>query len=670
MSSQNIDAKGPINPDLAKERECSTVDVQSMKAFLGEMIYFTREEYDQAMRYRDKMVQQIKPIFYENFYNLDRDAKYQMVFKKSLDIMEFVKEHNCEHLVTMYTVGHIMGPEKFLFSLHVTMFLDAIDVWSTSEQREYWKNMLKHNAIFATYVQTEIGHGTYLRGLETTATYDKSTQEFVIDSPTLTSIKFWPGGAAHSCNYAIVMAKLVLDGQEHGIHAFIVQLRSLENHKVVPGLELGDIGRKFGFDSTDNAYLKFNKLRIPRSHMLMRFARVTPDGKFERLRSELLMYAAMLLMRGTLCLYGPFFLTISSTIAIRYSCVRRQTVNAQGVEQQVINYQTQQYRLFPALAATYALSFAGWTFRRILITYQKKTNDFKNITSEVLAQLHAVSAGLKSVSFGDCLKFAQSNRLCCGGHGYSASSGLGQIIQEADAGSTYEGDNIVLLLQTARFLLKCTQKGIVPHLELANLDELKSTSLYKNFESYFNVFFRLYEESINEVTSKIMKLIREDNLPELEAWNRCSSQLIIAARIYIDIFVIFANLHCIHSNPVMANRKALSELFELYVLYEITDVYSGSILRFNVLDLNVFNEWKEKLLNLLPVIRVNAVALVDSFGMQDANLCSSLGAYDGNAYERLFDFAQQSQFNEKKVHDVYEKYLKPYAVRHKQKSKL
>jgi len=38
-----------------------------------------------------------------------------------------------------------------------------------------------------------VGHGTYVRGLETTATYDRTTQEFVIDSPTMTSTKFWPG---------------------------------------------------------------------------------------------------------------------------------------------------------------------------------------------------------------------------------------------------------------------------------------------------------------------------------------------------------------------------------------------------------------------------------------------------------------------------------------------
>lgn len=40
--------------------------------------------------------------------------------------------------------------------------------------------------------------GTHLRGLETTATYDPATQEFVLNSPTVSSIKWWPGGRKHS----------------------------------------------------------------------------------------------------------------------------------------------------------------------------------------------------------------------------------------------------------------------------------------------------------------------------------------------------------------------------------------------------------------------------------------------------------------------------------------
>lgn len=100
----------------------------------------------------------------------------------------------------------VIGPEKILFNLHFTMFKDAIEVWGTPEQSGYWKNLMNDNVIFGTYVQTELGHGTYLRGLETTATYDKNSKEFIIDSPTLTSIKFWPGG----CKRIILGINLVL----------------------------------------------------------------------------------------------------------------------------------------------------------------------------------------------------------------------------------------------------------------------------------------------------------------------------------------------------------------------------------------------------------------------------------------------------------------------------
>jgi len=40
------------------------------------------------------------------------------------------------------------------------------------------------------------------------------------------------------------------------------------------GVTLGDIGPKFGFDSTDNGFLRFNHVRIPRENLLMKYAQV------------------------------------------------------------------------------------------------------------------------------------------------------------------------------------------------------------------------------------------------------------------------------------------------------------------------------------------------------------------------------------------------------------
>ncbi len=86
------------------------------------------------------------------------------------------------------------------------------------------------------------------------------------------------------------------------------------------------------------------------------------------------------------------------------------------------------------------------------------------------------------------------SRQCCGGHGYSLASGIPQVIQEADAGSTYEGDNVVMLLQTARYLLKYAQTNTSPHLALHDMDRVKSSPFYKRFERLFSIHYRLYDE--------------------------------------------------------------------------------------------------------------------------------------------------------------------------------
>ena len=56
-----------------------------------------------------------------------------------------------------------------------------------------------------------------------------------------------------------------------------------------------------------------------------------------------------------------------------------------------------------------------------------------------------------------------------------------------------------------------------------------------------------------------------------------------------------------------------------------------------------------KLLDLLAAIRPNAIALVDGFDCPDHLLQSVLGRYDGNVYENMYKWAQQSPLNKTQV---------------------
>lgn len=58
------------------------------------------------------------------------------------------------------------------------------------------------------YCQTEIAHGSDVQGLQTTATYDKATDEFVIHTPNPRATKWWPGDLGRTANHALVVAQI------------------------------------------------------------------------------------------------------------------------------------------------------------------------------------------------------------------------------------------------------------------------------------------------------------------------------------------------------------------------------------------------------------------------------------------------------------------------------
>ena len=61
--------------------------------------------------------------------------------------------------------------------------------------------------------------------------------------------RWWPGALGRTATHAVVYASLLLpraDGttKDMGIHAFMLQIRSLEDHTDMPGLMIGTIGER------------------------------------------------------------------------------------------------------------------------------------------------------------------------------------------------------------------------------------------------------------------------------------------------------------------------------------------------------------------------------------------------------------------------------------------
>jgi len=63
-----------------------------------------------------------------------------------------------------------------------------------------------------------------------------------------------------------------VDGKRYGIQIFVVPIRCTKTHEPLPGILVGDIGAKFGFNSKDNGYLRFEHVRVPKVNMLSKYS--------------------------------------------------------------------------------------------------------------------------------------------------------------------------------------------------------------------------------------------------------------------------------------------------------------------------------------------------------------------------------------------------------------
>ncbi|XP_054635959.1 peroxisomal acyl-coenzyme A oxidase 1 isoform X2 [Dunckerocampus dactyliophorus] len=656
-----------MNPDIQKERQKATFEVEKLTHILDGGPEKTRRRREiESLVINDSDFKEEDPNF------LSRSERYDQAVRKSAQMILKMREYGIADPEEIYCYKSIFrGNFHEAMGLHFVMFLPTLYGLCDPEQSRKWLPLAKSYQAIGTYAQTELGHGTHLRGLETTATFDPATQEFILNSPTVSSIKWWPGGLGKTSNYAIVLAQLYTQGNCHGLHAFIVPIRDMNTHQPLPGIVVGDIGPKFGFNEVDNGFLKLDHVRIPRDNMLMKYAKVDPDGTYVKPPSAKLTYGTMVFIRSMIVGESARAVAKSSTIAIRYSAVRHQSEIRPGEpEPQILEYQTQQYKLFPVLAMAYAFTFVGQYMSQ---TYHRITGDINQGDFSELPELHALSAGLKAFTTWAANSAIEVCRMSCGGHGYSRSSALPDIYVEFTPTCTYEGENTVMMLQTARYLMKSYRQaragqllhGIVSYLNEADhqrvqpqLVAARSTGIDISDLSGLVEVYKLRAAILVELAAKSIQKELQQRKSQEDAWNNSAIDLVRASDAhchYVVVKLFTDKLGEIDDAPI---RSVLSMLARLYALHGIMN-NSGDFLLAGLLNGSQVLQISARIKELLSELRPNAVALVDAFNFHDRMLKSVLGRYDGNVYEHMFEWARRSPLNSTEVHESFEKYLKP-----------
>ncbi|XP_075701747.1 peroxisomal acyl-coenzyme A oxidase 1 isoform X1 [Rhinoderma darwinii] len=656
-----------MNPDLSRERATASFNPVTITHILDGTPERTRRRREiESLVISDPAFQHEDPNF------LSRSERYEVAIKKSAQMVQKMRQHGIsdpEEIYWFKSFVHRGRPEPL--DLHLGMFLPTLLSQATPEQQDRFFMPAWNLEIIGTYAQTEMGHGTHLRGLETTATYDPSTQEFILNSPTVSSIKWWPGGLGKTSNHAVVLAQLYTQGEHKGLQAFIVPIRQMGTHEPLLGVTVGDIGPKFGFHETDNGFLKFDKVRIPRENMLMKYAQVEPDGTYVKPLSDKLTYGTMVFIRSMIVGDSARSLSRACTIAVRYSAVRHQSEIRPGEpEPQILDFQTQQYKLFPLLATAYAFQFVGSYMSQ---TYHRITGDIQQGNLSELPELHAISAGLKAFTTWVASSGIEEFRMACGGHGYSCSSGIPDIYVTFTPACTYEGENTVMMLQTARFLFKSYTAalsgerlgGMVSYLNDVSLHRVQAQPLagrslvtdINDLDSLVEAYKQRAAWLVVAASKNVQSDLKRGKRKE-DAWNKNSVDLVRATDAHCHFVVVKLFVDKLSEVVDVAAHRILSSLCLLYTLHGISR-NTGDFLQASLLTTSQLEQVQQRIKDLLAVIRPNAVALVDAFDYTDTQLGSVLGRYDGNVYENMFEWAKKSPLNKTQVHESFYKYLKP-----------
>lgn len=600
-------------------------------------------------QYRELTFLQCKRVFEYDFLTMDE------MMEQPLKIRVLI---NC---LGMYDWS--LGAK---YMLNTQVFAGAVQN-TGSERHSKFVEQTRNMEIFGCFALTEISHGSNTKAIRTTANYDAATKEFIINSPDFEAAKFWVGNMGKTATHAVVYAQLYTpDEQCHGLHSFVVQIRDPKTLLPMPGVMVGDMGKKLGLNGIDNGFAMFHKVRIPQENLLNRTGDVSSLGVYiTPYKDPKQRFGASLgaLSSGRVSITGMAVinLRLAVSIAIRFSATRRQFGPTDNEEIPVLEYPMQQWRLIPYLAAAFALDHFAKTLFMNFVELQigLMMRDKSARQAELGREIHALSSASKPLAAWTAQQGTQECREACGGHGYLDMNRLGDIRNDNDPNCTYEGDNNVLLQQTSNYLLNwVTLKhegrepiespvGSVNFLEDYNsilglkftattvedcMDSAVAVAAYKWLVCY------LLRESCLK-----LKQEKQNGSSEFDARN--NSQVYYCRSLslaFIDLTVLQRFHDYVEDSstspslqPVLKNLCALYGLWSLEkhmsVLYQggyCQGEQAGKIVQGSILE-------------LCAKLKNDAVALVDVIAPPDFILNSPIAKADGELYKNLWSAVLQ-----------------------------
>jgi acyl-CoA oxidase len=551
------------------------------------------------------------------------------------------------------TLGH--GDLSLLvkFGVQFGLWGGAIQQLGTEQHHDRYLKATATLELPGCFAMTERGHGSNVQHLETTATYDPETDEFVIDTPHEEARKDYIGNAAQHGRVAAVFAQLIVDGDHKGVHTFVVPIRD-EHGELLPGVEIEDCGEKMGLNGVDNGIISFNRVRIPRESLLNRYAEVTEQGEYKSpIENPNRRFFTMVgaLVQGRVCISGASVSAAKNalTIATRYGLRRRQFGPPDEDEVVILEYRTHQRRLMPLLAKTYALHFAQDELRQKFHAVFSQDDPPERERRE----LESLAAAMKATASWHATKTIQTCRECCGGAGYMSRNRFAALKADTDIFTTFEGDNVVLMMLAAKGLLTDykDQFGDLDPREMVTFVAAQAveTVVERLFarkivqvigdaiptrEDDTNLLDREHQLDLfrwreGHITAAVAQRFRrglDEGFDAFEVFRAVQDHAINAARAHIDTVILEAFCRAIERADDEL-KPALNLLCDLYALQNV-EADKGFFQEHGRLAAPRCKAVTREVNRLCNEVRQNAEAYVDAFGIPDAVLAAPIGLKD------------------------------------------
>ena len=587
----------------------------------------------------ERVIKLMRDPFFKYDDNPDKDFKRKQTLDQvkalavqGLGSYAFPKEFGGggrvgDHITVFETLAYGDLSLLIKFGVQFGLFGGSVYNLGTVKHHRKYIDPLGKAELLGCFAMTETGHGSNVRGLETTAIYNNETKSITVNSPTLQSGKEYIGNALH-CTMAAVFAQLIVDGEHHGVHAVLVPIRDADSN-LLDGIKVEDCGYKIGLNGVDNGRIWFDNVKVPVENLLDKYGSIGEDGKYTSpIKSVNKRFFTMLgaLVVGRVCV-GQAGVNASKSalaIAIKYANKRRQFASSDDdPETLLMDYPTHQRRLLPRLAKTYGY----------YLSISKLSEDYIKADEVEMRKIETRAAGLKSMATWHATDTIQECREACGGKGYLSENRLGALKGDSDIFTTFEGDNTVLLQLVAKGLLTEFKQSfhdegfsaVIRYLGARISNTMnennpiyrRNTSTDHLLDRRFHLHaFRYREKKLLINLSQRMQDYLKKRIKPYDAFLKCQIHMVALAKAYIERLVLKDFEAKINSLEDGNEKNALSKMCDLYALFVIEE-NKGWYLESDYMDGSKTKAIRRIVTKLCAEISTDSLAYVDAFGIPD-----------------------------------------------------